>query len=75
LLLTTTLKNDTKTPAFNVRLKVVGAKDGKRILPVIYSDNYITLLPGERRIITMELKNEDTRGEKPAVTIEGFNLK
>ena len=58
-----------------MRLKVVGAKDGKRILPVIYSDNYITLLPGERRIITMELKNEDTRGEKPAVTIEGFNLK
>jgi hypothetical protein len=34
-LLTTTLKNDTKTPAFNVRLKVVEAKDGKRILPVI----------------------------------------
>src|SRR5665647_600834 len=74
-LLTTTLKNDTKTPAFNVRLKVVGAKDGKRILPVIYSNNYLTLMPGEQNIITMELQNADSRGEKPAVTIEGFNLK
>ena len=73
-LLTTTLKNDTKTPAFNVRLKVVGAKDGKRILPVIYSDNYITLMPGEQNKITMELQNKDTRGEKPAVVIEGFNV-
>ncbi|HEY5461722.1 MAG TPA: discoidin domain-containing protein [Hanamia sp.] len=73
--LTTTLINRTKYPAFNIRLKVVGAENGKRILPVIYNDNYITLLPGEDRTIQMELKNEDTRGEVPAVTIEGFNLK
>jgi len=73
-ILTTTLMNNTKHPAFNVRLKVVGAADGKRILPVIYSDNYITLLPGDQRIIKIELKNEDTRGEKPAVVIDGFNV-
>lgn len=74
-MITTTLRNGTKYPAFNVRLKVIGAGDKERILPVIYSDNYITLLPGEERVITMELKNEDTRGEKPEVAIEGFNVK
>lgn len=73
--LTTTLTNNTKFPAFNTRLEVVGTSDRKRILPVIFSDNYMTLLPREKRVITMELKNEDTRGEKPAVIIEGFNSK
>jgi hypothetical protein len=55
-------------------LKVIGVKSGKRILPVIYDDNYFTLLPGERKTVAMELQNADTRGEQPAVAIEGFNL-
>ncbi len=62
------------SPAFNIRLKVVGDKSGKRILPVMYADNYFTLLPGEQKTVTMELQNADTRGEQPAVAIEGFNL-
>jgi hypothetical protein len=73
-LLTTVLTNHSKSPAFNIRLKVIGVKSGKRILPVIYDDNYFTLLPGERKTVTMELQNADTRGEQPAVAIEGFNL-
>jgi hypothetical protein len=73
-LLTTVLTNHSGSPAFNVRLKVVGDKSGKRILPVMYDDNYFTLLPGEQKAVTMELQNEDTRGEQPAVAVEGFNL-
>ena len=73
-LLTTVLTNHSKSPVFNIRLKVLGDKSGKRILPVIYDDNYFTLLPGERKTVTMELQNADTRGEQPAVAIEGFNL-
>ncbi len=73
-LLTTTLRNNTKTPALMIRLKVTGKSSGSRLLPVFYSDNYISLMPGEEKIITMELKDADTRGEKPAVEISGFNL-
>ena len=36
----------------------------------IYSDNYITLMPGERQTIQTELRDEDTRGEKPRVVLE-----
>jgi hypothetical protein len=57
-----------------VRLKVAGSKSGERILPVFFSDNFVSLLPGEEKVITMNLKNEDTRGEKPVVEISGFNL-
>jgi len=73
-LITTTLNNTTSQPVLMVRLKVVGKSSGERILPVFYSDNYVSLMPGEQKVITMKLRNEDTRGEKPAVEISGFNL-
>jgi hypothetical protein len=57
-----------------IRLKAVREKSGDRILPAIYSDNYIALMPGERRTIQTELEHADTRGERPRVAVEGFNV-
>ena len=72
--LTTTLANSSLTPALMVRLKAVRASSGDRILPAVYSDGYVALMPGEQRIVTTELRDADTRGEKPAILVEGFNL-
>jgi hypothetical protein len=47
---------------------------GDRILPAIYSDNYFTLMPNERRTIQTELQHIDTRGEKPRIAVGGFNV-
>jgi len=57
-----------------VRLKAVGEKSGDRILPAVYSDNYVALMPGENRRIETELQDADTRGEHPHIVAEGFNL-
>jgi hypothetical protein len=73
LLLTTTLINKTKQPALMVKLSVVGNKSNERILPLIFSDNFISLMPGEKRIITMELQDADTHGEQPVVVVEGLH--
>ena len=73
-ILTTELTNTSSSPALMVRLKVVRNKSRDRILPVLYSDNYIALMPGETRTIRMELAGADTRGEEPEVKIEGFNV-
>jgi hypothetical protein len=72
--LTTELINNTSHPALMVKLKVVREKSRERILPVIFSDNFVSLMPGEKRTITMELEDADTQGEKPDVAIEGFNI-
>jgi hypothetical protein len=72
--LTTDLANASQTPALMVRLKAVREKSGDRILPAIYSDGYVALMPGEKRAITTELRDADTRGEKPRIVVEGFNL-
>ncbi len=74
-LLTTTLTNGSSSPALMVRLKAVRETSGDRILPVIYSDGYVALMPGEKRVITTELKDADTRGEKPRILVEGFNVR
>ena len=73
-LLTTELNNKSATPALMVRLKAVREKSGDRILPVLYSDNYIALLPGNRQTISTEILDADTRGENPKIVIDGFNV-
>jgi exo-1,4-beta-D-glucosaminidase len=73
--LVTRLKNNSGHPAFMIRLKVVGNKTEGLILPVIYSDNYVSLMPGEQRTINIEMEDVDTRGEAPKVLMEGVNIK
>ena len=70
---TVTITNNGQVPAVMIRLNLKG-DDGEQILPVIYSDNYFHLMPGESRTINIEWKNEDTRGCKPIVEITGMNV-
>ena len=72
--LTTVLQNTSAWPALMTRLKAVRAMSGDRILPAIYSDNYVLLMPGERRTLTTELQHADTRGEMPKIVVGGFNV-
>ncbi|MGE5644998.1 MAG: glycosyl hydrolase 2 galactose-binding domain-containing protein [Acidobacteriota bacterium] len=73
-LLTTELRNPAREPALMVRVKAVREKSGDRILPALYSDNYVALMPGESKVIRTELADADTRGEAPRVVVEGFNV-
>jgi exo-1,4-beta-D-glucosaminidase len=46
-----TLRNTSRAIAFFLRAQVVG-RGGEEALPVLWDDNYISLLPGESRTIT-----------------------
>lgn len=72
-ILETTLRNPERVPAVLTRLTVVRGKSGDRILPALYSDNYVTLMPGESLTIRTEVLEADCRGEAPAVRVEGYN--
>lgn len=72
--ITTVLRNPSQTPVILAHLKLVRDKTGDRILPAIYSDNYVSLMPGESRTITTEFAQQDTRGESPRMVVEGFNV-
>ena len=72
--LTTTLQNASAWPALMTRVKAVRTVTGDRILPAIYDDNYVLLMPGEHRTIETELQHADTRGETPKIVVSGFNV-
>jgi hypothetical protein len=69
-----TLSNPTGTVAVMAHLQLRRASTGVRVLPVSYSDNYVSLLPAERRSVTIEARVSDLGGADPLVTIDGWNV-
>jgi exo-1,4-beta-D-glucosaminidase len=69
-----TLENPSKSLAFFVRLKVAKGAKGEEILPVVWQDNYISLLPGERREVTATYRARELGAAKPVVEISGWNV-
>ena len=70
---TITVTNDAKEPAMMLRLKAVDAATDDLVLPVLYSDNYFFLMPGESRTFTVKVRKEDCAG-KPYIALSGFNV-
>jgi exo-1,4-beta-D-glucosaminidase len=69
-----TLQNPGKSLAFFVRLKVAKGKGGDEILPVVWQDNYVSLLPGERRELTATYRVRELGAAQPVVEVSGWNL-
>lgn len=69
-----TIENPTKDLAFFVRLKVDKGKGGEEILPVLWQDNYVSLLPGEKREITATYRASDLGTASPHVEVKGWNV-
>jgi exo-1,4-beta-D-glucosaminidase len=68
------LENPGKALAFSVRLKLAKGRGGPEVLPVLYGDNYFTLLPGERRELPVTYRTRDLDGAKAAVEVSGWNV-
>ena len=68
------LENTGETPAMMLRLKAVDSADGDLITPVLYSDNYFFVMPGETKKVTVRLRNEDIAGQAE-LAVSGFNVK
>ena len=69
-----TVENPGKTLAFFVHLKVDKGKGGEEILPVIWEDNYFSLLPGEKREVTATYRTAELGSAKPDVEVSGWNV-
>jgi exo-1,4-beta-D-glucosaminidase len=69
-----TVENPGKALAFFVRLKVNKGSGGKEILPVIWEDNYFSLLPGEKREVSATYRSAELGNAKPDVEVSGWNV-
>jgi hypothetical protein len=73
-LVTVTLHNPTTNVAVMAHLQLRRQHSGERVLPVYYSDNYISLVPNETRTITIEAAGKDFNGEDALVVLDGWNV-
>jgi exo-1,4-beta-D-glucosaminidase len=69
-----TLANPSDRLAFFVELSVVGADSGRLAAPILWSDNYVSLLPGERREVHAEIPAHALDGEAPVFHYSGMNV-
>ena len=69
---TVSLTNGGKQPALATKLTLVDAR-GNRLLPALYSDNYVSVLPGEPR--SVEIRYPARLGGVAAVNVRGWNVK
>ncbi len=68
-----TIQNPKENPvAFFNRLSLVNSGSKQRILPVFYSDNYISVLPGEQKKVTIDYT--PSANEKAEVEVYGWNV-
>jgi mannosylglycoprotein endo-beta-mannosidase len=71
--LTVVVRNESSRIALMTHLQLHRGISKDRVLPVFYSDNYLSLVPGESRTIFIECATADLVGESPLLEVDGFN--
>jgi exo-1,4-beta-D-glucosaminidase len=68
-----TLSNPSRSLAFFVHLQIKQGSSERDVLPVVWEDNYVSLLPGERRQITATYKAKDLGNAAAILKVEAWN--
>jgi exo-1,4-beta-D-glucosaminidase len=68
------VENVGKGVAFLTRLRLVTGKEQTEVLPVYWEDNYFSLLPGEKREVSVRIRRSDIGDAQPTLQVDGFNV-
>ncbi len=69
------MENNNEEIAFFIELQVLNKISKEIILPVFWSDNYLSLLPNEKRIIEAEFDNNDIElSTEIELAVKGWNI-
>jgi beta-mannosidase len=74
VLLEVTLTNPTSHIAVMTHLQLRNQRTNERVLPVFYSDNYVSILPGESKTLTIEAPGSQLSSDQPLVVVDGWNV-
>ncbi len=70
-----TVENPSSSLAFFVNPKILKSPSKDMVLPVFWEDNYFSLLPGEKRTLSVEFDAADLGSDKPTLKVEGMEYK
>lgn len=70
---TATVLNPSPSLAFFIRLQIKKGADGDDVLPILFQDNYFSLMPGESRTVTARYNRKDLGDTRPFLSVAGWN--
>ncbi len=68
------VSNPSRSMAFFIHLQIKQGRTERDVLPVIWQDNYFSLLPGESREVTATYRVNDLGGTGAFLGVEGWNI-
>jgi len=68
-----TISNPSASLAFFVHLQIKQGSSDRDVLPVIWEDNYLSLLPGEQRTVAATYKTRNLGSRTPFLKVEAWN--
>lgn len=66
--------NPTGSIALLAQLALVRGRGGEEVLPVLWQDNYFSLLPGQTREVTARIARRDLAGKEVSLEVGGWNV-
>jgi exo-1,4-beta-D-glucosaminidase len=72
--MTLTIENKGQGVAFMVHPRVTRGKGGEDVSPILWTDNYFSLLPGEKRSLRAHYDDASLAGKEPVLEVEGYNV-
>ncbi|MFO7668380.1 MAG: discoidin domain-containing protein [Bacteroidales bacterium] len=67
------LNNVSESVSIMNRIKLKDTQSGESVLPVFFDDDYVTLLPGEKKTITMKIEEKYLENRDVEINLEGWN--
>ena len=71
---TVVAENKGDSVAFMVHPRLIRGKEGDDVTPIFWSDNYFSLLPGEKKSITAKFDSSLLQGASPELVVDGWNV-
>ena len=68
------VRNPSASVAFMVHLRVTRGKSGEDVVPILWEDNYFSLLPGKKREVSASYDVRALGGAAAVLEIDGFNI-
>ena len=72
--LTVVAENKGDSVAFMVHPRLIRGKGGDDVTPIFWSDNYFSLLPGEKKSLTAKFDSSLLQGASPELVVDGWNV-
>ncbi|MFR9602999.1 MAG: discoidin domain-containing protein [Rikenellaceae bacterium] len=70
-----TLTNNSDEVSLLNKLRLKDKESGESILPIIYSDSYVSLMPGQSCTLTLHVDQSIIEGRDVEIHLEGWNTK